>query len=165
MSRTSATLSEPSQAGRGRKTLLWVAGILGVVLLIIAALFIFMNMRMNSMPPDLDFSTSLPSDAGLFQVSYTPKAEIRANQIHTWVLHIETPEGEPVEGAVITVDGDMPQHGHGLPTRPQVTGSLGNGDYQVDGLKFHMQGWWIVEFEIQAEGQSDTITFNLLLDK
>ena len=26
----------------------------------------------------------------------------------------------------IGVDGDMPQHGHGLPTRPQVTDYLGD---------------------------------------
>jgi hypothetical protein len=41
--------------------------------------------------------------------------------------------GEPVENATIAVDGDMPEHGHGLPTCPQVTKYLGNGDYLVEG--------------------------------
>ena len=52
--------------------------------------------------------------------------------------------------AAITVDGDMPQHGHGLPTRPQVTKHLGNGDYLVEGMKFQMGGWWVVDFTIDA---------------
>jgi hypothetical protein len=165
MSRNSASITKPDQAGRNRKIFLLIASLLGGVFLIIIALFTIMNLRMNSRPPELNLSTSLSSEAGLFRVSYEPAADIRANQIHTWVLHVETPDGMPVENAVITVDGDMPQHGHGLPTRPQVTGYLGNGDYQVEGLKFHMQGWWIVEFEIKSNGQSDHITFNLVLDQ
>ena len=40
----------------------------------------------------------------------------------------------------LKVDGDMPQHGHGLPTRPRVTRNLGNGDYQIEGVKFQMGG-------------------------
>ena len=57
----------------------------------------------------------------------------------------------------------MPQHGHGLPTRPQVTQDLGNGDYLVEGLKFQMIGWWEVRYTITASEQSDSITFNLVL--
>jgi hypothetical protein len=58
----------------------------------------------------------------------------------------------------------MPQHGHGLPTSPQVTQNLGNGDYLVEGMKFQMPGWWEVRFNILAGGQSDAITFNLTLE-
>jgi hypothetical protein len=57
----------------------------------------------------------------------------------------------------------MPQHGHGLPTSPQVTQNLGNGDYLVEGMKFQMPGWWEVRFSISAGAQTDTITFNLTL--
>jgi hypothetical protein len=59
----------------------------------------------------------------------------------------------------------MPQHGHGLPTLPQVTENLGEGDYRVEGLKFHMPGWWIVEFDISADGMNDHVTFNLQLNQ
>jgi hypothetical protein len=68
-----------------------------------------------------------------------------------------------VEDAVIEMDGEMPEHGHGLPTKPQVTEYLGDGDYRVEGVKFQMTGWWEVKFEIAANGQTDEVTFNLML--
>jgi hypothetical protein len=57
----------------------------------------------------------------------------------------------------------MPQHGHGLPTRPQVTRALGDGTYLVEGMKFQMGGWWVVDFTIEVNGQSDSVRFNLAL--
>lgn len=79
-------------------------------------------------------------------------------------MHVETPEGEPVESATVLVDGDMPQHGHGLPTQPLVTEYLGHGDYLVEGMKFQMDGWWVIDFTIEANGQRDVVHFNLLLE-
>ncbi|HET9539438.1 MAG TPA: FixH family protein, partial [Candidatus Limnocylindria bacterium] len=52
------------------------------------------------------------------------------NMVHQWILHIVTADGTPVEGATITVGGDMPAHGHGMPTQPEVTADLGGGDYR-----------------------------------
>jgi hypothetical protein len=123
-------------------------------------------MHMNSTAPgELDTSTELPTDNGLYRVSFTSNLNpISINQMHTWTLHVETADGQIVEDAVILVDGGMPQHGHDLPTRPQVTQYLGNGDYLVEGLKFQMGGWWEVKFNISADGQSDNVTFNLVLE-
>jgi hypothetical protein len=84
--------------------------------------------------------------------------------MHQWTLHVESADGQPVEDATITVDGDMPQHGHGLPTRPQVTQNLGNGDYLVEGIKFQMGGWWLMDFTITANGQTDAVHFNMMLE-
>ena len=147
-----------------RKPWLRAGLILGGLALLAVMILGLAAWRMTNAPADLDTSTSLPSDQSLFRISYTPEGEIRINQIHSWRLHVETPDGRPVENAQITVDGDMPQHGHGLPTRPEVTEYLGQGDYRVEGLKFHMPGWWIVEFEVAVEGKSDHVTFNLLLN-
>lgn len=114
---------------------------------------------------DLDTSTSVLSDTGLFRVSYSSDPiPPPLNQIHTWTIHIETADGKPVEQAVITVNGGMPQHGHGLPTSPEVTQDLGNGDYRVEGMKFQMPGWWEVRFNIAANGQNDNVTFNFILE-
>lgn len=88
---------------------------------------------------------------------------VPVNRIHTWIVHIATIEGRPVERAAVRVDGKMPQHIHGLPTRPQVTKELGNGDYLLEGVKFHMPGWWVLDFDIAAAGEWDTVRFNLLL--
>jgi hypothetical protein len=160
------SMPQVARPGKSRRILTWVVVSLGGFILLFLGLIAFMIMRMNYVPANLDLSTSLLSDQGLYQISYTPQqGTIRINQIHTWILHVETPDGQPVENAQILVDGDMPQHGHGLPTIPQVTQYLGNGDYQVDGVKFHMPGWWIMEFDISADGQIDHVTFNLRLSE
>ena len=68
-----------------------------------------------------------------------------------------------MDTATILVDGGMPQHGHGLPTKPRVTRQMGNGDHLVEGMKFNMGGWWVVEFPIRASAGTDTLVFNLSL--
>jgi YtkA-like len=146
------------------RTLLWVAGALLVAVALYIAAMNMMMARMGEVPSDLDYSTTQLSENGLFRVSYTASTDVvPVNQIHQWTLHVENADGEPVEDATITVDGDMPQHGHGLPTRPQVTENLGNGDYLVEGMKFQMGGWWVMDFTITADGQSDAVHFNMML--
>jgi hypothetical protein len=71
--------------------------------------------------------------------------------------------GTPVDGATIQIDGGMPQHGHGLPTRPRVTRALGNGLYEIEGVRFNMGGWWEFTLAINAPSGSDIVTFNLAL--
>lgn len=115
-------------------------------------------------PDDIDTSATRTTDSGLFQVSWRSDAgEVPLNEIHTWTLTVTTPDGSPVENAEISVDGGMPQHGHGLPTSPKVTEYLGAGEYRVEGLRFQMIGFWEVKFDIRAGGQSDSITFNMIL--
>src|SRR3712207_3340885 len=147
-----------------RRPLFWAGIILGGLFLIVAFGIAAMMWRMSYVPSDLDLSTTRRSDNGLFRGTYVSRADpIKINQIHSWMLHVETPDGVPVEDAEIRVDGDMPQHGHGLPTQPLVTQNLGNGDYLVEGMKFQMMGWWVVDFYITADGHSDMVRFNLLL--
>ena len=115
--------------------------------------------------PGLDFSTTRLSNNGWFRVSYASSENIvPVNKMHQWTLHVETADGELVENATITVDGDMPEHGHGLPTRPQVTEYLGNGDYLVEGMKFQMGGWWVMDFTITANNRTDAVHFNMKLN-
>jgi hypothetical protein len=147
------------------RTIFWVGGILAGLVLIFGIYMSLMMARMGDVPADLDYSTTQPSENGLFEVSYEPSTgAVPVNQMHQWTLHVETADGDPVEDAVITVDGDMPQHGHGLPTRPQVTQNLGNGDYLVEGMKFQMGGWWVMDFTIAAGGQTDAVHFNMQLE-
>jgi len=155
------TQSKPRSTAK--RILLWIGAVLGGLILV-SAISMGVMMAMNPIPADLDTSTTRSSDNGLFKVSYTPSSDtIPVNQMHQWTLHVETADGQPVENATITLDGDMPQHGHGLPTRPQVTKYLGNGDYLIEGLKFQMGGWWVMDFVITAQDQSDTVQFNMML--
>jgi hypothetical protein len=139
-------------------------GIAGLMLVALVALLVALFARMHAAPADLDRSTTRPSEQGRYQVSYTPRdGPITLNTLHSWTLRVTTPSGEPVSDAHITVDGGMPQHGHGLPTQPQVSGQLGDGAYLVEGLKFQMPGWWVVDITVEAGGTRDTVRFNLLL--
>lgn len=104
------------------------------------------------------------SDRGLFDVSYTTELEpLQINVLHSWTLHLEDAGGAPILGATIEADGGMPQHDHGLPTRPRITKELGNGDYQLDGIRFHMRGDWELTFTVEAEGKTDTVVVKVTL--
>ncbi len=114
--------------------------------------------------PDRDTSPIRMSEKGLFKVSHeSPAGTIPLNRIHTWRLKVETRNGEPVAGAQITVNGDMPEHGHGLPTRPEVLKEPEAGSYLVEGMKFNMPGWWVVSFSIKNADTEDSVVFNLML--
>ncbi len=165
MSRMEGIVGQPPRTRRSFKPILWWAGgIFGGLLLLVALLFGFMLYRMNYIPADLDTSTTKLSSQGLYRASYVPRLEpIRINQLHSWTIHVENADGQPVEGAQIAVDGDMPQHGHGLPTKSLVTRDLGNGDYLVEGMKFQMTGWWYVQFDISVDQKQDTVRFDFVL--
>ena len=111
---------------------------------------------------DLDYATSRNSTAGNFSLSYTPmSAKIPLNRIHSWNLNLSEMNGKPVNGARIRVRGDMPAHGHGLPTQPVITAETGPGQYRLEGMKFNMPGHWTVTFDLNIGNISDSVTFNL----
>jgi hypothetical protein len=122
------------------------------------------GMAMGSAPEDLDTATDKMTEAGLFHVSVSSDLDpLTLNEIHSWTVHVETADGQAVEGAEIVVDGGMPEHNHGFPTTPEITEELGGGDYLLDGMKFSMAGWWELKLDIDDGDQSDRVTFNLVL--
>jgi hypothetical protein len=147
-----------------KRRLIWAGGTIGGLFLLFVIYMVVTAGPMKEVPANLDTSTQRVSDSEIFSVSYKPSTNpVPINQIHQWTLHVVTTDGKPVENATILVDGDMPQHGHGLPTQPRVTKYLGNGDYLVEGMKFQMGGWWVMDFTITAGGQSDLVHFNMML--
>jgi len=115
-------------------------------------------------PRDLDYSRTRTSEGGHYRATIHPQGDsIPQGRLHRWTLHLETAAGAPVDSAVVAVDGGMPQHGHGLPTKPRVTRELGNGDHLVEGMKFNMGGWWVVKFRVAAAEGRDSLVFNLKL--
>ena len=99
-----------------------------------------------------------------YRVSYTPRLEpLTINRIHSWVFHIENAEGTPIDGAKISVTGGMPEHNHGLPTDPRMTEALGDGDYVLEGFRFHMSGYWELTVTVEAEGRRDTVVISLTI--
>ena len=116
--------------------------------------------------PGPDLRTSKESEQGRFLVSFVPETEPPPlHEIHRWTIELKRPDGTPVEGAWIRVDGGMPEHQHGLPTKPQVTKDLGGGRYLVEGMKFSMGGWWVLDLSITAGGEADSVRFERVLEQ
>lgn len=121
-------------------------------------------MMFGRAPKDLDYSRTRQSESGLYRGTIRPQGDsIPQGRLQRWTLHLETAGGVPVDSATVSVDGGMPQHGHGLPTKPRVTRALGNGDHLVEGMKFNMGGWWMVKFRVNATPGSDSLVFNVKL--
>ena len=78
------------------------------------------------------------------------------NTIHSWELILTTADGTPVSGAEIAVVGGMPLHDHGLPTEPRVTAETSAGHSLMEGVRFHMQGQWQMDFSIRTQSGEDT---------
>lgn len=115
-----------------------------------------------SRPSPTDFGTGpRPSAAGQFIATLQPGRPLRPRQLQTVQVAIEDAAGQPVDNATIEIEGGMPEHGHGLPTRPRVTRALGNGLYDIQGLRFNMGGWWELTLAIDTPVGADSVTFNL----
>jgi len=113
-------------------------------------------------PKDLDYSTMKMTANEAYNVMYkSVGGQIRINRIHSWDLTVKNAAGQPVNDAKITVVGDMPEHGHGLPTQPEVSKLGAGGVYRVDGMKFTMPGWWIITVSVMANGVHESVSFNL----
>ena len=96
----------------------------------------------------------------MYTVYLRPTEVLRLRKLQTVRVLVLDATGRPVENARITVDGGMPEHGHGLPTQPQVHRSLGGGMYDIEGLRFSMGGWWEVKLAIESPAGADRVTFN-----
>jgi len=90
-------------------------------------------------------------------------ASVPLNRIHRWRLLLSDLEGKPIHDAKIDIVGHMPGHVHGLPTQPQVTGEVAPGVYTVDGMKFQMNGWCVMDFNVEYGGRTDLVRYNLVL--
>jgi hypothetical protein len=100
---------------------------------------------------------------GRYVATLDPVQPLRTRQLQTVRVIVRDAEGHAVDGAQISIDGGMPQHGHGLPTRPRVTRALGDGSYEIGGVRFNMGGWWEFKVTIAGSRGADTVTFNLEL--
>ena len=139
-------------------------------LLLIAALLIpasacgLYKMLTMDTPPAEEFGLGpRTSQNGMYVATIETAAPLVKGRMQKIQLVVTDKASHAADNASIAVDGGMPQHGHGLPTAPRVTRSLGNGRYEVEGLKFNMGGWWEIRFRIQTASGTDNVTFNVKL--
>lgn len=74
-------------------------------------------------------------------------------------------DGRPVETAKVEVDAQMPQHEHGMETRPRLRPGecdaedrckFPDGIYIFDGFKFHMSGDWTLLVHVEGPRGPDS---------
>ena len=112
-------------------------------------------------PPASEFGYGPRNSAsGQYRVTIQETSPFKKGKLLSTTIQVAGQDGKGIEGLQIGVDGGMPQHGHGLPTKPRVTQDLGAGRYQVEGLKFNMGGWWELKFIFAGQG-NDSVVFNL----
>ena len=83
------------------------------------------------------------SDRQGYRIVLSPEtARVPLRALHAWTLRLETRDGVAFMPTELTIDGGMPGHGHGLPTVPELTRLLPNGDLLIEGVLFNMTGDW-----------------------
>lgn len=100
---------------------------------------------------------------GMFTAMLLPVEPVRVRTLQSMTVVITDASMHPVDNAQLTIDGGMPRHGHGLPTKPRVTSHIGGGVYEIDGVRFNMGGWWEFKVSITTPAGTDVVTFNLNL--
>ena len=127
-------------------------------------LMMMMHGRDVARPAETEFGTGPRASASRqFTATLQPDQPLRPRRMQTVRVAITGAAGAPVDNATIQIDGGMPEHRHGLPTRPRVTHALGNELYEIEGVRFNLGGWWEFTLAINAPSGSDVVTFNLAL--
>jgi len=75
------------------------------------------------------------------------------------MLHVHDDTGAPVPGATITVDPQMPMHGHGS-TETAVVTDDGDGVYTASPVTFQMPGAWKVTIDVTAGALSGQLVLD-----
>lgn len=109
-----------------------------------------------------EMSPPIESAKRIYRLRFESQLQpLKINQIHSWQVRVETVDGEPLRNAALTMTGGMPAHDHGLPTAPRVTREMGDGEYLIEGVRFHMGGYWEITIKIDAGGTTDFVTVPL----
>jgi hypothetical protein len=132
-----------------------------VVLLTVACAAMAAMMASTEKPAASEFGYGpRVSASGSYSVRIEETAKFPKNKMLSTTFVVLDKAGREVNDLTIAVDGGMPQHRHGLPTKPVASKTAAAGQYQIDGLKFSMGGWWVLKLKLQnAEGQ-DSVVFN-----
>lgn len=107
---------------------------------------------------------SRPTSHGLYRVSVHPPPAIAINRYQTWGIYIEDAAGVALDRLALEISADMPAHGHGLLTAPQVRPGDAPGRYRVEGMRFHMPGYWEIRVRVGHADRQDTLMLPVELE-
>lgn len=104
------------------------------------------------------------SDKKSFKLSYTPTPDpVPLNKFFRVRLLLQDAQNRLLNGASLTVNATMPEHNHGMNVKPKVK-ALGQGQYEIQGLLFHMAGYWEMAIDIQQGGKHEKVIFGVTVD-
>lgn len=117
--------------------------------------------------PDLaDFPLTVTSNDGAFLVACRPAPDpIPLNQPFSLeLLVLDAADRRPVGSSLsIVVDADMPDHRHGMNTQPVVSRRQ-DGSCRVEGMLFHMPGYWEIYVDLERDGVIERAQFPVNLE-
>lgn len=123
-----------------------------------------LNKKKQVRPDNLNIEQSVLSDSEKLIVAYkTVLNPVPLNKIHGWEVSVTEKDGSPINNAVVNIYAGMPEHLHGMTTKAQVTHSGSQGKYLINGMNFHMPGWWEIIIEVSRNGVTDAAYFNLII--
>ncbi|MDP2304506.1 MAG: FixH family protein [Pseudomonadota bacterium] len=115
----------------------------------------------------------LPTSKGLYRISWlTEPAPPPLSALFEIEATLTDAAGAPVTDAKVRIDARMPQHGHGMATKPEddpgvcdASGACSHPDgrYRTRGMKFHMPGEWTLRFDVEGPGGTDHLEVPLRL--
>jgi hypothetical protein len=99
-------------------------------------------------------------------VTFDPRVPA-AGELFTVTAVVHEKDGRPMERGKVTLDARMPQHGHGMETKPVQDEGTCTGDvcthpggrYRAEGFKFHMPGAWTVTIDVVGPRGPDNTSF------
>ncbi|MEZ9903001.1 hypothetical protein BCT04_15255 [Vibrio breoganii] len=116
-------------------------------------------------PEHIDTSTQITS-AGI-SIAYFAlvdnSSSVPLNKIHSWKIVITKRDGSPVTNAEIETIAEMPEHLHGMTTTPTISETDVAGEYLIEGMNFHMPGWWVASFDVSGYGSRALVRFHLVV--
>lgn len=118
---------------------------------------------------DLDLSTTVTTDGGSWQVSWTsaPDPIPHNAAFDVTVTVLSAVDQAAAAGVAIEVDATMPAHGHGMNVTPAIDDQgADDGVFLVQGMLFHMQGHWelVVDVIDQGSDAGETATFHIMVE-
>lgn len=102
---------------------------------------------------------SVTTTSGEYAIDYSFVPDpIPKNEHFSIHLIVTRKDGDDLpQDITVQVDADMPAHGHGINTTPEIH-RLPSGAYQVDGLLFHMGGQWELYIDVMEGSIPDRAT-------
>jgi hypothetical protein len=117
-------------------------------------------------PPPPAESDETQSQTGAFVVEYDPEPEpIPFNKLFSLRVRVleNTPIRSPAKDVQVVADAAMPEHGHGMNTKP-TTRLLRPGEFMIEGMLFHMPGQWEIYIDVTRDGVTERARFPVTLE-